>query len=280
MHRWTDGRGGSRIDYQRYYHEWLFGRKTLSALCTQLGRSYPTLQKQFDALPCQEGVLYDAPAEAINLLIDATFFGRDYGFLCFHDTEKVMYCQEITTETAGEVRKGLRALQQAGYRIKSVTIDGRRGYYTTIKQCLGPVPIQMCLYHQKAIIRRYITDKPKSLCGQELKALMKSLCSMDCSDFIHACYQLKEKHQPFLRERNEKKGFKHKNLRAAFRSIQYNLPYLFTYKDIPDANIPPTNNHLEGTFAHLKEKITLHRGLSLHRKKKAIKFILASPPLF
>ena len=33
----------------------------------------------------------------------------------------------------------------------------------------------MCLFHQKAIIRRYIADKPKSRCGIELKELAKRI---------------------------------------------------------------------------------------------------------
>lgn len=98
--------------------------------------------------------------------------------------------------------------------------------------------------------------------------------------FHNAFYDLQEKHRVFLEKRNEKREFKHQALRAAFKSLQENLPYLFTYKDIPSLNIPPTNNHLEGAFSHLKEKITIHRGLCTDRKKRAIKFILASPQFF
>lgn len=98
MYRWLN-EGHHQRDYSRYYHEWLFGRRTLEELCTKLHLSYPTLQKHFDAISVKEGILHEAPSSAINLLIDATFFGREYGYLCFHDTEKIIYCQEIKTET-------------------------------------------------------------------------------------------------------------------------------------------------------------------------------------
>lgn len=169
---------------------------------------------------------------------------------------------------------------EAGFRFKSITIDGRRGYYQTIRRLLGGAPIQMCLFHQKAIIRRYITDRPKSLCGQELRDLMNTLCHAEPEGFIDRFYRLMHKHQSFLNERNRQREFKHQSLRAAFKSLQDNLPQLFTCKDIPDLNIPPTINHLEGTFSHLKEKINIHRGLNAARKKRAAKFILSSTPFF
>ena len=46
---------------------------------------------------------------------------------------------------------------------------------------------------------------------------------------------------------------------AAFRSLDTNLPYLFTYTDFKGLNIPPTINHLEELFGHLKERINTPR---------------------
>ena len=247
----------------------MFGRKTLKEIATTLGVSFPTLQKAFDSLNFPQGLLHPIPSRPINLLIDATFFGREYGYLCFHDTEHIIWFKEIKTENVAELREGLYALKKAGYSFKSVTIDGRSGYYNNIKKVLGPVPIQMCLYHQKAIVRRYITDRPKTLCGQELKSLLTLLCTLPTEEFIERFYLLREKHKIFLNQRNISKGFKHQKLRAAFRSLAANLPYLFTYRDIASATIPSTINYLEGMFAHLKEKVKIHRGLNQQRKKKS-----------
>lgn len=258
------------------YLDWLHGRRTLREIGKHTGLSIPTLQKHFDALEWPEGLLVSAPEEGINLLVDATFFGRQYGYLCFHDTKRVIWFREIRTENVAMLRRGLRELRKAGFRFKSVTIDGRRGYYQALRSILGAVPIQMCLFHQKAMIRRYVTDKPTTVCGQEIRAMMKSACVMKAPDFITALYSLTARHREFLLERNENNGFKHKKIRAALRSLQENLPQMFTWQELPEQNIPPTINHLEGLFAHLKERVKIHRGLKAHRKKKAIRAFLNS----
>jgi hypothetical protein len=273
LHQWVDKRG-KRIDYHRYYVEWLMRRRTLTDIANILAISVPKISKEFDKIEVAEGVQYPAPASAINLLVDASFFGRNYGYLCFHDCKNVIYFREIKTESVRHLRSGLYELLQSGYRFKSITIDGRTGYYENIRKILGAIPIQMCIFHQKAIIRRYITDRPKSACGQALKALMTTLCHAEPQKFIDDFYALKYEYRHFLNEKYRQDKFVHGNLRAAFKSMQDNLHKLFTYKEIPELNIPPTINHLEGTFSHLKEKISIHRGLCQKRKKNAAKFVL------
>jgi hypothetical protein len=133
----------------------------------------------------------------------------------------------------------------------------------------------MCIYHQKAIIRRYITDRPGSKCGIELKELTKRISDKENHQlFINDFYKLKEKYHFFLHKRNENGDFKHQNLRSAFRSLESNLSNIFIYSDSKTLDIPPTNNHLEGLFSHLKERVNIHRGLRRDRKKKAVKFLL------
>ena len=214
-------------------------------------------------------------SKPINLIIDATFFGRDYGFLILRDVQKLLYFKEIKTESIKHFREGILALKKANYRIASVTIDGRRGYINNIRKLLGNIPIQMCLFHQKLIIRRYITDKPQSQCGRDLKELMQLLCKPEShQDFINKFYLLQSKYHGLLHQRNHLGHYKHNNLRAAFRSLDSNMLYLFTYSDWKYLNIPSTINRLEGLFGHLKSDLKIHRGLSKNRKKKAVRFYL------
>ncbi len=222
----------------------------------------------------QDAALDDS-SKSINLLIDATFFGREYGFLVFHDCQKVIYFKEVKTESVKDFREGLIALKAANYSILSITIDGRRGYINNIRKLLGNIPIQMCLFHQKSIIRRYITDRPRSQCGKDLKELMHRLCKPESHQkFIDQFYQLKDQYRYFLNQRNELGNYRNSALRSAFRSIDSNMLYLFTYSDFKGLNIPPTNNHLEGMFGHIKERVKIHRGLTKNRRKKAVKFLL------
>ena len=208
------------------------------------------------------------------MIIDATFFGREYGYLCFHDGQQIVYAKEIKTETVAELVSGILELKRAGYRFASFTVDGKKGFIRALKRLFPAVPVQMCQFHQQAIIQRYITNKPKTFCGQELKELMKRFCKNDAQKWIDDFYALQERYEGFLSERNENGDFMHGRLRSAFRSIRTNLPYLFVHQEITSTIIPHTTNRIEGCFSHLKEKIKLHRGLRLDRKKKAILFIL------
>jgi hypothetical protein len=50
-----------------------------------------------------------------------------------------------------------------------------------------------------------------------------------------------------------KSHFVHKKLRSAYHSIKRNMPWLWSFYDYPDLNIPNTNNGLEGQFTDLKQ---------------------------
>ena len=44
--------------------------------------------------------------QPINLLIDATFFWLEFGFLVFCDCQKVIYLKEIKTESIKDFKDG------------------------------------------------------------------------------------------------------------------------------------------------------------------------------
>jgi len=136
------------------------------------------------------------------------------------------------------------------------------------------MPIQMCQFHQAQIIRRYTTNNPKTECGIELKAIMNCLTEVDQEVFCSLLETVHEQYKDFLKEKNEQGQFMHRRLRSAFRSLKSNLPYLFTYKKYPDLNIPNTTNSCDGSFAHWKQKVKIHRGLIKERRNKVINFLL------
>ena len=54
-------------------------------------------------------------------------------------------------------------------------------------------------------------------------------------------------------------NYTHPRIRAAYRSLRTNLPYLFTYKNYKKLYIQNTTNALEGgVFSHMKNMISLH----------------------
>lgn len=180
----------------------------------------------------------------------------------------------IETETIAEVSAGLDILDKLGYKIKSATIDGRKGIIKLFETRYPGLPIQLCQFHQAQIIRRYTTNNPKTECGIKLKAIMQCLTEVDYIEFQDLINNLKEEYYDFLKERNENGEFMHRRLRSAFRSLKSNMTYLFTYKNHPELSIPNTTNSCDGSFAHWKQKVKIHRGLSRQRRNKMISFLL------
>lgn len=232
------------------------------------------MQRKFDQLVI-EPLTVTLPDKRINLVVDGTFFSRSDGVLVFRANRRNLHWRFITSETLAEMSAGLNLLEQQGYQLKSVTLDGRRGVIKLFEQRYPALPIQLCQFHQAQIIRRYTTNNPKTECGRELKIVMQRLTEVDAIIFQGLLETLHDKYNDFLKERNEQDQFKHRQLRSAFRSLRNNLPYLFVYKQFPELNIPNTTNSCDGSFAHWKQKIKIHRGLRKHRRNKMVNFLLS-----
>jgi hypothetical protein len=206
-------------------------------------------------------------------VMDCVFLGCTNGYLVVRDPHKKenVYWLEIERETLDEWQCVRDTLEFQGFVIKAVLADGKPG----LKRLYGEKPMQMCHFHQKQIITRYLTTRPKLEAGQELRVLVHGLCDADEESFTKELVAWHTQWHEFLKERttNPETGkwhYTHKRLRSAHRSLQANLPYLFTYKKFPELNIPNTTNGLEGSFAYLKELVRVHRGLKRDLKHKTI----------
>ncbi len=134
-------------------------------------------------------------------------------------------------------------------------------------------PMQMCHFHQQAILRRYLTKNPRLEAHIELKELGSTLTSIDKESWVYALDYWHQKWQNYLKEKTvdpltSKWHYTHKKLRSAYRSLKTHTPYLFTFQDYPDLKIPNTTNSLDGSFTNLKAKVKLHQGVK--RKMKTI----------
>ncbi len=66
----------------------------LAEIFDDLDVSFLKLNKEFDKFDISEGLQNRSLKDInkpINLIIDATFFAREFGFLVFHDCQKVIY---------------------------------------------------------------------------------------------------------------------------------------------------------------------------------------------
>ncbi len=205
--------------------------------------------------------------------MDTTYWGRGFGVMLFKDaiSKENLLKYYVKQETNLKYIEGIKELQNKGFRILAIVCDGRKG----LIQSFEDIPVQMCQFHQSAIIRRYLTRNPKLEAAKELMKIVDLMKQTDKESFEGALSDWHEKWNLFLNQRtinNEtgKSFYTHKKLRSAYRSLKNNLKWLFTWYDFIELGIPNTTNAIDGHFSDLKNKLRVHNGLSLNRKKKFI----------
>ena len=212
-------------------------------------------------------------AREVIVLMDTTYWGKGFGVMLFKDsiTKENLLKYYVKVESNQLYIKGIDELKSKGYKILAIVCDGRK----ELIQAFQDIPVQMCQFHQSAIIRRYLTKRPKLQAGVELMQVLDTMKQTDKASFEGQLYEWHNKWKTFLDERsiNAESGksfYTHKRLRSAYRSLKSNLPWLFTWYENMDLKIPNTTNAIDGHFADLKNKLRNHNGLSLSRKMKFI----------
>jgi hypothetical protein len=293
---------GIRLDIQRYFcnscktsfsskrrpkkleksifKQYVYKRQTLKDLSQKYNKTIQWVHYKIKEYEPQIKVHKPRP---VNLVCDATFYGKrrdKLGTLVFMDssTYEILIWKHIQKERVDDYKYLLQELLNLGYTIQSITVDGKRGLFNVFKD----YPTQMCQFHQKRIIQRYITMHPKLEASIELKKLMSRLKYSNETRFTKALDNWYLKYKDFLSEvtfhtNSGKNSYTHKKLISAYRSIRANLKYLFTYKNYKELSLPNTTNLIEGgVFSPLKILIKIHRGLSKSLKLKIVDDYLVS----
>jgi hypothetical protein len=256
------------------WKQYVYQRQTIRQLAEKYKKGKDWIREHIGNVPSIEQHQVPQPIVAIA---DVTFFKRDFGVCVIRAPylKKNLYAQEVQSESVNAYRQGRVDLEKRGYTIQAIVLDGRPG----VRQLFSDVPVQMCHFHQKQIITRYLTNNPKLEAGIELEKVTATLCKTNERDFTDAIHDWHQKWSFFLKERTTdpltgKWFYTHKRLRSAYRSLKINLPYLFTYQKYSELNIPNTTNSLDGCFAYLKELVRVHRGINKTLKRKIIQEIL------
>ena len=260
---------------QILFQEYIFGKQTLKQLAKKHGKNEKTVQKYLDSYH-----VVKRKAQVIQPVVlgmDCTFFGRGYGVIVARspDLKKNLYWKEISTENKAVYQAARKYLEGAGINIQAVVLDIKPG----IKQVFSDKVVQACQFHAQQIITRYLTTRPKTEAGQELKRISDSLTVVAEESFSRCLEEWHEKWGKFLKERTySPEGthwwYTHRRLRSAYRSLKTNLPDLFSYLRYPDLHIPNTNNSLEGYFSRIKQLLNNHHGLKQWRRYKMIEAII------
>jgi len=135
----------------------------------------------------------------------------------------------------------------------------------------------MCLVHMERIVKRQTTLNPQSEMNKVLFALAKTLHRTDRNTFFRRLKEFTLKYNDLLKEKtfNPKSGkwfYTHKTARSAWKSLLFFSEDLFTFEN-NEKEINKTTNSLEGHFAHVRDIINIHRGLSKRMKVKILYII-------
>ena len=131
--------------------------------------------------------------------MDTFYFRRNYGVMVFRDAylKRNLFRQYVKYETIALYKQGISYLQSQGWDVVGIVCDGRRGIF----QAFPHFPIQMCHYHQQAIITRYLTRNPRLEAGLELKQLASLLTTSDKESWCNKLLDWHDKWKLFLKEK-------------------------------------------------------------------------------
>lgn len=268
-------RGGRKLAAAEVWDQYLNGKQTIAEIARHNGVSASTVKRLLATVKFAwrqpklkgQGVVH----------LDATYFGRNTGVLLALESGsgRLLYMQHIAHEHISDYQDAVTHIEEAGYQITGVVIDGLQKLFDALRD----YRIQMCQFHMVAIIRRKLTKNPQLTAGRELLNLTYRMKTLDRQGFQIEFEAWKKRWHDFLREKtvNEQTGktiFTHQRLRSAMASLNFYIPYLFTFEDVP--GMPNTNNAIEGTFTDLKKNLRNHPGMSEENRKRMMNgFFLA-----
>ena len=90
-----------------------------------------------------------------------------------------LYVAFVKYETVADYVKAVGTITSMGYAIRGIIIDGMRSLFDTFPQ----YRIQMCQFHMRSIVDRYLTKSPRLKAAVALKKLMDRLVSLKREEF-------------------------------------------------------------------------------------------------
>ena len=268
-HVWISKSRVKQKPIQQIYQDFSVWKHTYGELSTKYHVSTKTVQSYLDQyIPSFINI---TPKEIV-LLIDTTYFWKRW-LMVFKDaiTTDTLLTKIVSYETNEEYYGWIRELISAWRVIKAMVVDWRKWLITRERW----FPVQLCNFHQQQVIRRLISNNPKTQAWKDLKTINNTIHITERESFELWLNERYEKHHEFVNERwissKWKAYYIHKKLRSAYNSLKRNSKYLFVYQQYFDIiAIPNTTNGLEWIFSHLKYKVNLHRWLREDRKKKLV----------
>ena len=269
-------RGRVEVSEDVLWNAYLQEKQTISELSERFGMSVSTIKRRLQGVR-REWVQPSLSGEGF-VHLDVTYWGRSFGVLLALDSRTgiPLYMAFVRSETVKDYVDAVSSMEERDYSIRGLIIDGKQSLFRTFSE----YRVQMCQFHMQQIVRRYLTLSPRMLASRELKELVSRLHKADEANFKRDYQEWKEKWKDTIGHKSLHKDGKmhytHQRLRAAMNSLNFYLPYLFTYQREDCKGMPNTNNKIEGTFTDLKKNLNNHSGLTIENRKRFISgFFLA-----
>jgi hypothetical protein len=267
-----------------WFSEWILGKQTIDQLSKRSGYSKSKLQRILKYYLDTPPVFTIPQKEKVHIILDGTYFSNDICLVVYRNSD--IKCTQLyrlsDNERYEEIREDLLNLKVLNIQVESVTCDGHRAILKAIKSVFrGKVPVQRCLVHIQRMSRIWLTKEPKSIAGKQLLRITQQIHKIDSEykrqEWLRSLYDWDKEHRDFINETslNPLSGqiwYKHRMLRRVRRLLINAFPNMFHF--LIDNNIPKTTNSLESFFGHLKDNLSIHRGLSMRNRKNFIRWYM------
>lgn len=262
------------------FERWLLNTETLERLAKQRQTNSSSLARSFNVFWRIENPPLPYQKNSRVLIVDGLIIERGRCVLIAIDGEGVpiawLSCQR---ENFANWIMLFRMVKEQGFESPSVIVsDAQKGLQGAIKSTFPLVPHQRCMTHVVRLAQAWVTMRPRTIAGQELKEIIGGLYAIktkeEAKSFIEKFFRWNEKHENFLKEKSVdsltgRRWFTHRRLRAVRSLVFGALPNLFTFLEVPDT--PRTTNKLEGGInSPLKALLRHHRGMSVNHKQTLV----------
>lgn len=269
-------RAGINVSEEELWYAYQQEKQTIKELSVRFGKSIATIKRRLHNIKRE---WLQPPLNGDGYVhMDVTYWGRGFGVLLALDnrTGIPLYMAFVKSETVKDYQDAVSSIKERGYCIRGLIIDGKQSLFNTFSE----YHIQMCQFHMRQILRRYLTLNPKMLAARDLRDLASRLNKVKENDFKKDYQEWKEKWKDTINHKSLHKDGKmhytHRRLRSAMNSLNFYLPYLFTFQREECMGMPNTNNKIEGIFTDLKKNLNNHSGLTMENRKRFISgFFLA-----
>lgn len=260
------------------------GKRTLQELSRASGRSVRTLQRLFSVWLSRPPQPRPVNNQNAILVIDGTWFGREHCLIVYYDAVKrrVQYWRYATGENGAEILSDLETLKAHGVVCCGATSDGGKGIIYALNRLYPDIPKQRCLVHLQRLSLAWLTRRPMTEAGRELRSLCLCINQITTKGrrdiWLRLFHNWLIRHQDFLKERTlgpdrRRWWYTHKSLRKVRRYLLNALPFMFLYLDY--RLLPKDTNVLEGgIFSPLKEIYRSHRGIPEQKRANFLSWLL------